>query len=337
LPQSLSLPRNDTPIKNLKMSILITGGAGYIGSVTTDLLIRQGEDVIVLDNLSRGHRKAVHPESTFYEGEISDSALINRITRDHQIDACIHFAALAYVGESVLEPQKYFQNNTADALVLLRALMANDVRRFIFSSTCATYGEPQYMPLDEKHPQWPTSPYGWSKLMVERMLADFDAADQIKFVALRYFNACGATDKLSENHDPETHLIPLVLEAAQGLRPNITIFGDDYDTPDGTAVRDYIHVSDLAKAHWLALQHLRDGGNSEFINLGTGHGHSVLEVIESARRVTRRDIPIQKAPRRAGDASYLIANAEKAKVLLGWEPEFVDLNGIVETVWTSLK
>jgi len=319
------------------MSILLTGGAGYIGSVTTDLLIRQGEDVIVLDNLSRGHREAVHPESTFYEGEISDSALINHITHKHQIDACIHFAALAYVGESVLEPQKYFQNNTADALSLLRALMTNDVRRFIFSSTCATYGEPQYMPLDEKHPQWPTSPYGWSKLMVERMLADFDVADQMKFVALRYFNACGATENLTENHDPETHLIPLVLEAAQGLRPNITLFGDDYETPDGAAVRDYIHVSDLANAHWLALRYLRDGGKSEFVNLGTGRGNSVLEVIESARRVTGRDIPIQKAPRRAGDASYLIANAEKAKVLLGWQPEFVDLDSIIETVWASLK
>ena len=319
------------------MSILLTGGAGYIGSVTTDLLIRQGEDVIVLDNLSRGHREAVHPKSTFYEGEISDSDLINCIARNHQIDACIHFAALAYVGESVLEPQKYFQNNTADALALLRALMANDVRRFIFSSTCATYGEPQYMPLDEKHPQWPASPYGWSKLMVERMLADFDVADQIKFVALRYFNACGATENLSENHDPETHLIPLILEVAQGLRPNITVFGDDYETPDGTAVRDYIHVSDLANAHLLALRYLRDNGKSEFVNLGTGQGHSVLEVIESARRITSHDIPIQKALRRAGDASYLIANAEKAKVLLGWQPEFVDLDGIIETVWTNIK
>lgn len=317
------------------MSILLTGGAGYIGSVTTDFLIRQGEDVIVLDNLSRGHREAVHPKSTFYEGEISDSDLINRIAQNHQIDACIHFAALAYVGESVLEPQKYFQNNTADALALLRALMANEVRRFIFSSTCATYGEPQYMPLDEKHPQWPTSPYGWSKLMVERMLADFDVADQMKFVALRYFNACGATENLTENHDPETHLIPLVLEVAQGLRPHITLFGDDYDTPDGTAVRDYIHVSDLANAHWLALRYLRDGGKSEFINLGTGHGNSVLEVIESARRVTGRDIPVQEAARRAGDASHLIANAEKAKVLLGWQPEFVELDSIIETVWAS--
>jgi UDP-glucose 4-epimerase len=319
------------------MSILLTGGAGYIGSVTTDFLIRQGEDVIVLDNLSRGHRAAVHPESTFYEGEISDSDLINRIARNHQIDACIHFAALAYVGESVSEPQKYFQNNTADALALLRALMANEVRRFIFSSTCATYGEPQYMPLDEIHPQWPTSPYGWSKLMVERMLADFDVADQMKFVALRYFNACGATENLSENHDPETHLIPLVLQVAQGLRPNITVFGDDYETPDGTAVRDYIHVSDLANAHWLALQHLRNSGESNFVNLGTGHGNSVLEVIESVRRVTGHNIPTQIAPRRAGDASYLIANAEKAKVLLGWQPEFVDLDSIIETVWASLK
>ncbi|MEO6907428.1 MAG: UDP-glucose 4-epimerase GalE [Abditibacteriaceae bacterium] len=319
------------------MSILITGGAGYIGSITTDLLIRQSEDVIVLDNLSRGHRKAVHPKSTFYKGEINDTALIARIAEKHQIDACIHFAALAYVGESVLEPQKYYQNNTADALALLRALMANNVRRFIFSSTCATYGEPQYMPLDEKHPQWPTSPYGWSKLMVERMLADFDVADQIRFVALRYFNACGAAGELGENHDPETHLIPLVLEVAQGLRPNITIFGDDYDTPDGTAVRDYIHVADLAKAHSLALRHLRNNGNSDFVNLGTGHGHSVLDVVNAARRVTGRDIPIQKAPRRAGDVSYLIANAQKAKVLLGWEPGFLDLDRIIETVWTNIK
>lgn len=315
------------------MSILVTGGAGYIGSVTTDFLIRQGEDVVVLDNLSRGHQEAVHPKSTFYRGDISDDALIDRIVRGHQIDACIHFAAFAYVGESVLEPQKYFQNNTADALTLLRALMKNGVRRFIFSSTCATYGEPQYMPLDEKHPQWPTSPYGWSKLMVERMLADFDVADQMKFVALRYFNACGAAGALGERHDPETHLIPLILEVAQAQRPHITIFGDDYNTPDGTAVRDYIHVSDLANAHSLALRYLRNGGNSEFINLGTGHGHSVSDVIQATRRVTGRDIPAQLAPRRAGDASYLIANAEKAKVLLGWEPDFVELDEIIETVW----
>jgi UDP-glucose 4-epimerase len=315
------------------MSILVTGGAGYIGSATIDLLVQQGDDVVALDNLCHGHRAAVHPKSTFYEGSVSDQPLIKRIVQQHQIDACIHFAAFAYVGESVLDPQKYYQNNAVDALALLNALIANGVRRFIFSSTCATYGEPQYIPLDEKHPQWPASPYGWSKLMVERMLADFDVAGQMRFVALRYFNACGAAGALGEDHDPETHLIPLVLQAASGHRPHLTIFGEDYDTPDGTAVRDYIHISDLARAHVLALQYLQNQGKSDFFNLGTGHGHSVREVVESVRRVTGREIPLQMAGRRAGDTAYLVADAGKAKVLLDWQPECTDLDSIIAGAW----
>ena len=315
------------------MAILVTGGAGYIGSVVVEDLYKKGEKVVVLDNLVYGHRPAVSREIPFYEGEIGDKALVEKIVREHEVEACMHFSAFAYVGESVEEPQKYYENNFVQTINLLEVLIKTGAKKFIFSSTCATYGEPQYVPIDEKHPQNPVNPYGWSKFMVERVLADYDKAYELKFVALRYFNACGASEKCGEHHDPETHLIPLILFAAQGKREAISIFGDDYPTPDGTAIRDYIHISDLSQAHLLALDYLRGGGNSEFINLGNGGGYSVKEVIEAARSVTGKTIEARIAPRRAGDPSRLVANAAKAHEVLGWNPQFPEIEKIIESAW----
>ena len=316
------------------MAILVTGGAGYIGSVAVEDLRANGEEVVVLDNLVYGHRQAVDSSISFYEGEIGDENLILQILNEHNTEACMHFSAFAYVGESVEKPQIYYHNNFVQTLKLLDVLIANNVKRFIFSSTCATYGEPQYVPIDEKHPQFPTSPYGWSKFMVERALADYDAAYDLKYVALRYFNACGASDACGEDHNPETHLIPLILFAAQGRRDSIAIFGDDYPTPDGTAIRDYIHISDLSQAHLLALEHLRTGGASEFINLGNGSGYSVKEVIEAAGKITGKEIKATIAPRRAGDPSRLVADAKKAREVLGWNPQFPEIERIIESAWT---
>lgn len=315
------------------MAILVTGGAGYIGSVAVEDLRKKGEKVVVLDNLVYGHREAVDDSIPFYEGDIGDKALVAKIIKEHGIDAVMHFSAFAYVGESVEKPNIYYQNNLIQTIHLLDVLIENNVKQFIFSSTCATYGEPQYMPIDEKHPQSPTNPYGWSKFMVERALSDYDHAYGLKYVALRYFNACGASGGCGEDHNPETHLIPLILFAAQGKRDSISVFGDDYPTPDGTAVRDYIHISDLSQAHLLALDHLRGGGKSEFINLGNGSGYSVMEVIEAARKVTRKNIEVKIAPRRAGDPSHLVANAEKARNLLGWKPQFPEIEEIIESAW----
>ena len=315
------------------MAILVTGGAGYIGSVVVEDLHQKGEEVVVIDNLVYGHAEAVAEEIPFYKGNIGDKDLVRKILSEHEIEACMHFSAFAYVGESVEDPQKYFENNVAQTLDLLDVLIENDVKKFVFSSTCATYGEPEYMPIDEKHPQSPTNPYGWSKFMVERVLESYDTAYGLKFVALRYFNACGATETHGEHHDPETHLIPLILFTAQGKRESISIFGDDYPTPDGTAIRDYIHISDLSSAHLLALKHLQNGGNSEFINLGNGTGFSVKEVIEAARKVTGKKIEAKITPRRAGDPSRLIANASKAAEVLGWKPKFPEIEKIIESAW----
>ncbi|MEN3333153.1 MAG: UDP-glucose 4-epimerase [Blastocatellia bacterium] len=315
------------------MAVLVTGGAGYIGSVTVELLRAQGESVVVLDNLSRGYRQAVPAEAVFYEGNLGDRALVKQITQAHHIEACVHFAALAYVGESVEHPARYYENNVEQGIELLGALKEAGVRQFIFSSTCATYGEPQYMPLDEQHPQHPVNPYGWSKFFIERVLESYDRAYGMKFVALRYFNAAGATATLGENHDPEPHLIPLVLAAAESKIPHVSVFGGDYPTGDGTAVRDYIHVADLATAHLLALKHLRDGGQSEFINLGNGKGYSVLEVIEAARQVTGRDIAMRIEPRRPGDPAHLIAKADRARAVLGWQPAHPELSDIIRSAW----
>ena len=313
--------------------ILVTGGAGYIGSVTTDLLLSRGERVVVLDNLSRGHRSALLKNATFYEGDIGDRELLKRITSEQEIDACIHFAALAYVGESVNDPARYFQNNVEHGIRLLDGLIEANVKRFVFSSTCATYGEPQTIPISENHPQQPTNPYGWSKLFMEKIMESYDEAYGFKFVALRYFNACGATSDLGEAHDPETHLIPNVLRAALGQLPFVSVFGDNYPTPDGTPIRDYIHVSDLADAHLRALEHLREGGQSERINLGNGHGYSVLEVIETARQVTGKPIEIRIEPKRQGDPSRLVADAERARSVLGWVPAYPELTSILESDW----
>ena len=315
------------------MGVLVTGGAGYIGSVAVDDLATRGETVVVLDNLVYGHREAVADGVAFYEGSIGDKGLIKKIVTEHSVDACMHYSAYAYVGESVEQPAKYYENNFVETLHLLDALRESGVNKFIFSSTCATYGVPQYVPIDEKHPQWPINPYGWTKLMVERALADYDHAYGLKYVALRYFNAAGASDCCGEDHDPETHLIPLVLKAAMGKIANVKVFGTDYDTPDGTAVRDYIHISDLSSAHLLALDHLRAGKQSEFINLGNGNGYSVKQVIDTARKVTGRDVPFENAPRRAGDPPQLVGDSRKAREILGWKPQFAELEKIIESAW----
>ncbi len=315
------------------MSVLVTGGAGYIGSVMVEQLAGAGESVVVLDDISRGHEGALDSSVPFYKGRTGDRELVGRICREHEVDSCIHFAAYAYVGESVTEPGRYFDNNTVQALWLLDELIANGVRRFVFSSTCATYGEPVRVPIDESHPQAPVNPYGWSKLFVEKILSAYDRAYGLRFVALRYFNAAGATEKRGEHHEPETHLIPNVLAAAAGRLPYVSVFGSDYPTPDGTCVRDYIHVTDLCSAHTLALAYLRGGGQSEFINLGNGHGYSVMEVIETARRVTGRDIEVRMEPARAGDPARLVADASKARDVLGWKTRYPGLEAIIRTAW----
>jgi UDP-glucose 4-epimerase len=315
------------------MAVLVTGGAGYIGSAFAERLLAEGEGVVVLDDLSRGHRAAVPAGASFYPGRTGDRALVARIAREHRLDACVHFAAYAYVGESVADPGRYFDNNFSQAQALFEALLEAGVARVVFSSTCATYGVPREAPIPESHPQWPINPYGWSKLFVERLLESFDRAHDLKFVALRYFNAAGATARHGEHHDPETHLIPLVLAAAAGRRPTVSVFGSDYETPDGTAVRDYIHIEDLGEAHVLALAHLRRGGASEFLNLGNGTGYSVLEVIEAARRVTGRDVPYDLAPRREGDPPRLVGDASRARAVLGWSPKQPSLDAIIRSAW----
>lgn len=316
------------------MAILVTGGAGYVGSVVVESLLERDQPVVVIDNLVNGHRNAVHKNAPFYDGSIGDKSLMRRILAKHHIDACMHFSAYTSVGESVENPQKYFENNVVQTLSLLDVLIEHGVKKFVFSSTCSTYGEPQYSPIDEQHPQSPTSPYGWSKFIVERLLESYDLAYGLKFVSLRYFNACGAAGNCGEDHEPETHLIPLVLFAAQGRIPHVSIFGDDYPTPDGTAIRDYIHVSDLSDAHLLALEHLRSGKYSEFVNLGNGSGYSVNEVIETARRVTGRKINTLIAQRRPGDPSKLVADAAKAREVLDWNPQYAELDRIIESAWT---
>lgn len=315
------------------MAILVTGGAGYIGSVTVEFLRAEGEDVVVLDDLARGHRQAIATDVPFYEGRVGDRALLTRIAREHELESCVHFAALAYVGESVRSPAKYFENNVEQGIAFVGSLLQAGVRSVVFSSTCATYGESDQPTISERTAQLPVNPYGWSKLVMERLLASYDTAYGLNFMSLRYFNAAGATEKCGEHHEPESHLIPNVLAAAQGDAPEVPVFGKNYPTPDGTAIRDYVHVADLADAHSCALGHLRRGGQSDFLNLGTGHGYSVLEVIETAREVTGRDIRIRFEPPRPGDPPRLVADAAKAKAVLDWTPNKSDLRSIIASAW----
>jgi UDP-glucose 4-epimerase len=319
--------------------ILVTGGAGYIGSHYAHSAKERGEQVVVLDNLVYGHREAVPDDVPLLVGDMGDRAVLDRLFTHYSIDAVVHFAAYAYVGESVQEPSKYYNNNTVSALAVLDAMRAYSVRYFIFSSTCATYGNPQYVPMDEKHPQNPINPYGESKYFDERILKAYDQAYGLRFTALRYFNAAGADPegRIGESHDPETHLIPLVLQVATGQRDHVSIFGTDYDTPDGTCIRDYIHVLDLAEAHALALQRLRSGAPSEFYNLGSEHGYSVREVIATCERISGRPIKTVEGPRRAGDPPRLVASAAQAKTELGWNPRFSNLEQIVATAWNWEK
>jgi UDP-glucose 4-epimerase len=319
------------------MTVLVTGGAGYIGGVTAERLKAKGEPIVVLDDLFRGHRASVDPDVPFYEGRVGDRALVTRILKEHKIEDCVHFAALAYVGESVGQPARYFENNVEQGISFVNTLMEAGIRRIVFSSTCATYGNVEKVPIVETTPQWPANPYGWSKLMMERILASYDHACGLKFMALRYFNAAGATEKRGEHHEPESHLVPNVLAAALGEKAEVPVFGTDYPTPDGTAIRDYVHVVDLAEAHISALKYLRHGGNSDFINLGTGHGYSVLEVIESARKVTGQPIPVSTAGRRAGDPPKLVADAAKAQKVLGWTAAQSDLPTILKSQWEWRK
>jgi len=317
------------------MTILVCGGAGYIGSHTVKELLDKGREVIVVDSLITGHRKAVDERASFYWGDLSDESFLDVVFRENDIDAVIDFAAFSIVGESVSNPAKYFENNIGSTLCLLKKMNEYGVKHIVFSSTAAVYGEPENVPIVESDKTIPTNPYGESKLCVEKMLKWFDGAYALKYAVLRYFNAAGAhiSGKIGEDHKPETHLIPIILDVALGKREKISIFGDDYPTSDGTCVRDYIHVSDLAKAHILALDKIMAENISVTYNLGNGNGFSVKEVIEAARKVTGKEIPCDIAERRAGDPSVLIASSDKLTMELGFEAEFNTLEKIIETAW----
>jgi len=321
------------------MNVMVAGGAGYIGSHAVKQLIEAGHRAVAVDNLYRGHRRAVHPDAFFYDVDLADTRALEHVLRRHAIDCVMHFAALAYVGESVTDPLSYYHNNTAGTVSLLRAMDAAGVGRLVFSSTCATYGEPETTPIVETMPQQPINPYGWSKWCVERVLKDYAAAQrEFAYVSLRYFNVagCAADGSLGEDHDPETHLIPRLLLAALGKLEGITLFGTDYPTPDGTCIRDYIHVEDLCAAHVVAMDAVRPG-EGRFYNLGIGKGYSVKEVLESARRVAQREIPVQYGPRRAGDPAVLFADARKIQRELGWSARYTDIYQIIATAWNWFK
>jgi len=315
--------------------VLVTGGAGYIGSVVTEELVNDGHEVVVYDNLVKGHRQAVVSGATFVEGDLLDAAVLRQTLTDHRIEAVIHMAAYSLVGESCEQPAKYYQNNLVAGLVLLDTMRECDASRIVFSSTAATYGEPLSQPIYETAPNNPTNPYGESKLAFERAMDWYERAYGLRYVSLRYFNAAGASEKCGEDHDPESHIIPIALQAATGKRSHVEIYGDDYPTPDGTCLRDYIHVIDLARAHILALGAMSPMNvASRIYNLGCGgSGYSVREVIETARGVTGKDIPVRMGPRRAGDPATLIASSDKIKRELGWQPQFQDLRMIIESAW----
>ena len=315
------------------MKVLVTGGAGYIGSVTTELLLDQGHDVLVFDNLERGHAEAVDPRAHFFKGDLRFREPIQRAVQEFKPDAVVHFAAFALVGESMEDPILYYRNNVEGGIHLVEAMLLGGVRKIIFSSTCATYGQPEIMPMTEDLPQHPTNPYGSSKLMLEKILLWCRDQNGLQPVFLRYFNACGATAKFGEDHKPESHLIPNALRVALGKQAKMKVFGNDYDTPDGTCIRDYIHIVDLAQAHILALM----GAHTGAFNLGSGSGHSVLEVIRTCREVTGHPIPVEVLPRRPGDPARLVAAADKAKRVLGWQPRYPDIRSIVEHAWTWHK
>ena len=317
------------------MRVLVTGGAGYIGSVVTEQLIAGGHEVVVYDNLSKGHRGAVVERAEFVQASLGDADVLRKTLSDRGVEAVIHMAASSLVGESVEHPGKYYVNNVVTGLVLLEAMMLCNVKRLVFSSTAAVYGEPETQPIEESAPTNPTNPYGETKLAFEQALKWFDRAHELRYASLRYFNAAGATENCGEDHDPETHIIPITLQAAAGKRSHVEIYGDDYPTPDGTCIRDYIHVIDLARAHIQALGALSEG--SRIYNLGCGgDGYSVRDVIETARRVTGKEIPVRMGARRAGDPAVLIASSDKIKRELGWQPQFQDLGVIIESAWKWL-
>ena len=317
------------------MSILLAGGAGYIGSHTVYELIDAGEEVVIADNLETGHIEAVHPKAKFYKGDIRDRAFVDSVFDNEKIDAVIHFAANSLVGESMVNPLKYYDNNLCGTKVLLESMVAHNIDKIVFSSTAATYGEPERIPIMEGDRTEPTNTYGETKLSMEKMFKWTGKAHGLRYVSLRYFNACGAhvSGQIGEAHKPETHLIPLILQVPLKQREHISIFGDDYDTKDGTCIRDYIHVTDLAQAHILAVKYLMAGNESNIFNLGNGVGFTVKEVIETARKVTGDPIKAEVEPRRAGDPAQLIASSEKARTILGWKPEHADLEEIIATAW----
>ena len=311
------------------MKVLVTGGAGYIGSITSEILLDEGHEVVIFDNLGRGHREAVDARAEFIEGDLRNREDIRKAMGSVLPDAVMHFAAFALVGESMQDPMLYFRNNVLGGINLVESMIERGVKRIIFSSTCATYGQPERMPMTEDLPQRPTNPYGESKLMLEKVLNWEQERRGLQPVFLRYFNAAGATEKLGEDHDPESHLIPNVLAVALGRKKSVGIFGDDYETPDGTCIRDYIHIVDLAQAHIIALT----GSQTGAFNLGNGDGYSVKQVVEVAREVTGHAIPAELAPRRPGDPARLIAAADKAKTVLGWKPKYPELRTIVQHAW----
>jgi len=317
------------------MNVLVAGGAGYIGSHAVKQLLEAGHTVVAVDNLYRGHAPAVHENATFVQADLAETDKLTKTLSEFEIDCVMHFAALAYVGESVDQPLDYYEKNTAGTISLLRAMQRSGCKRLVFSSTCATYGEPEQMPIVETMPQQPINPYGRSKLMVEQILQDVrDADGEFGFCALRYFNVAGAASdgSLGEDHEPETHLIPVVIQAALGQRASISIFGTDYPTPDGTGVRDYVHVEDLIDAHMLAMTAI-EPGDARFYNLGIGRGYSVREVIESVQRVSGQSFKVIEADRRPGDPPELYANADKIRAELGWSPKYTDLDEVVRTAW----